>query len=202
MSPEIIKHSKYDNKTDIWSLGITAIELAEGQPPYAYMHPFRAMYAIQKHPPQSLTKPDKWSNEFNNFIKRCLKVDPQDRPSAEELLTDPFIQKSCKMKGVLTELVLNSMEAIDRYRLDQTKRNLNSSLSEEEAEYSGVEQLKYLQTVVKKDSLKFKQNQKQNKKYSGQLDTSEEVESNSMIIHADTMVVKNEPDQPSVQVNK
>lgn len=46
MSPEVIKHSKYNQKTDIWSLGITAIELAEGEPPYSHLHPFRAMFAI------------------------------------------------------------------------------------------------------------------------------------------------------------
>lgn len=197
MSPEIIKHSKYDNKTDIWSLGITAIELAEGQPPYAYMHPFRAMYAIQKHPPQGLAKPEKWSEEFNNFIKRCLKVNPQDRPSAEELLTDPFILKSSKMKGVLSELVLNSMEAIDRYRLDQTKKNLNNSSSDDENEFSNNEQSKVQQTMIRKDSMKLKQSKqtsKQNKKQQYLNDSSEEMESNSMIIHCDTMVVKNDQD--------
>lgn len=55
MSPEVISKSKYNKKTDIWSLGITAIELAEGQPPYSHIHPIRAMFAIKKDPPKSLT---------------------------------------------------------------------------------------------------------------------------------------------------
>jgi serine/threonine kinase 4 len=51
--------------TDIWSLGITAVELAEGAPPYSHIHPVRAMFAIKSNPPSGLTKPDQWSKEFN-----------------------------------------------------------------------------------------------------------------------------------------
>ena len=55
MSPEILLKSRYNKKTDIWSLGITAIEMAEGEPPYAHIHPIRAMFAIKNNPPNSLT---------------------------------------------------------------------------------------------------------------------------------------------------
>ena len=58
MSPEVISRSKYNKKTDIWSLGITAIELAEGQPPYSHIHPVRAMFVIKNNPPKGLSKPD------------------------------------------------------------------------------------------------------------------------------------------------
>jgi serine/threonine kinase 4 len=72
MSPEILAKSRYNSKTDIWSLGITAIEMAEGQAPYTGMHPFRAMFAIQKNPPRGLSKPELHSPEFNRFVRRCL----------------------------------------------------------------------------------------------------------------------------------
>lgn len=85
--------SKYNKKTDIWSLGITAIELAEGEPPYSHIHPVRAMFNIKKNPPQGLNLPNQWSPEFNNFVKRCLIIDPKERPNAKDLLMDPFIQK-------------------------------------------------------------------------------------------------------------
>jgi serine/threonine kinase 4 len=118
MSPEVLSNSEYNKKTDIWSLGITAIELAEGAPPYSHINHMRAMFVIQKKPAQSLTQPDRWSPDFNNFVKRCLTLDPKHRPTAKELLLDPFISKS-KGPALLSELVANSMEEIERYRLKQ-----------------------------------------------------------------------------------
>ena len=91
MSPEVLSNSEYNKKTDIWSLGITAIEMAEGNPPYAHINYMRAMFVIQKKPAQSLTQPEKWSTEFNNFISKCLIIDPKRRPTSKELLLDPFI---------------------------------------------------------------------------------------------------------------
>ena len=91
MSPEVISNNCYNYKTDIWSLGITAIEIAEGEPPYSHLHPFRAMFAIQNRPPQGLSKPEKWTHQFNTFVKKCLSYDPNQRPTSQDLLTDPFI---------------------------------------------------------------------------------------------------------------
>jgi serine/threonine kinase 4 len=93
MSPEVLSDSIYNEKTDIWALGITAIELAEGEPPFSHQHPFRAIYSIQTHPPQGLTHPHRWSPEFNAFIKTCLTIDYKLRPTAEVLLSQPFISK-------------------------------------------------------------------------------------------------------------
>jgi len=70
--PSLSKESSYDGKADVWSMGITAIEMAEGMPPHFNVHPMRAIFLIPSKPPPKLTDPSKWSNEFNDFIKCCL----------------------------------------------------------------------------------------------------------------------------------
>ena len=92
MSPEVLTKSEYNKKIDIWSLGITAIEMAEGDPPYSNVNYIKAMLLIPLQPPQSLTQPENWSSDFNNFIKRCLTIDNKQRPTTKELILDPFIQ--------------------------------------------------------------------------------------------------------------
>jgi serine/threonine kinase 4 len=96
MSPEILSHSLYSEKTDIWALGITAIELAEGEPPFSHQHPFRAIYSIQTHPPQSLSKPEEWSRAFNGFVKACLSLDHKARPTALALSHHEFISPTAE----------------------------------------------------------------------------------------------------------
>ena len=114
MSPEVLNSSKYNFKADIWSLGITSIELAEGEPPYANLHPYRAMFAIKKKPPQGLTERNRWSPEFNDFVSKCLQIDPDERPSSTELLRHAFILKYERSQAILSELVLNSIDAIEK----------------------------------------------------------------------------------------
>ena len=116
MSPEVLSNSEYNKKTDIWSLGITAIEMAEGEPPYSHINYMRAMWVIQNNPAQGLTMPEKWSKEFAGFVARCLTVDPKRRPTAKELLLDPFIRKMNKGSALLSELVLRSLEDIAQFR--------------------------------------------------------------------------------------
>eukprot|EP00330_Aristerostoma_sp_ATCC50986_P001908 CAMPEP_0114586136 /NCGR_PEP_ID=MMETSP0125-20121206/9448_1 /TAXON_ID=485358 ORGANISM="Aristerostoma sp., Strain ATCC 50986" /NCGR_SAMPLE_ID=MMETSP0125 /ASSEMBLY_ACC=CAM_ASM_000245 /LENGTH=111 /DNA_ID=CAMNT_0001781449 /DNA_START=684 /DNA_END=1019 /DNA_ORIENTATION=- len=95
--------------------------MAEGEPPYSHIHPFRAMFAIKNKPPQGLTEPQRWSKEFNNFVKRCLTIDPKQRPSTRELLQDDFVKKS-RGKAIIIELVSDSMDLIEKYRAEQTNR--------------------------------------------------------------------------------
>ncbi len=80
MSPEVLKNSEYTNKTDIWSLGVTAIELAQGVVPNSNMKPYRAMFILKDKPIEGLAEPEKWSIEFNRFVKDCLQINPSLRP--------------------------------------------------------------------------------------------------------------------------
>lgn len=125
MAPEVIQESSYDGKADIWSLGITAIEMAEGEPPLSQMHPMRAIFMIPNRPPPTLAQPTAFSSEFSDFLATCLQKDPQQRPSAEQLCSHPFIkrdvdklQQSAASTGlaILHELVDQSLELVSAAR--------------------------------------------------------------------------------------
>lgn len=91
MAPELVIGSRYDGKVDIWSLGIVSLEMAEGEPPNLRENPMKALYLTATGPPPSLSEKSRWSLEFNSFVEKCLTKDPERRPSAEQLLNDPFI---------------------------------------------------------------------------------------------------------------
>ncbi|RWS09154.1 STE20-like serine/threonine-protein kinase, partial [Dinothrombium tinctorium] len=110
MAPEVVicetyRDNPYDYKADIWSLGITAIELAEREPPNHEMTPMRVLLKIQKSDPPRLSEPSKWSKEFNEFVAYCLIKDPNQRPSAEDLLKHPFI-KDCNDSKPIRDLII------------------------------------------------------------------------------------------------
>jgi len=106
MAPEVIQEVGYDYKADIWSFGITCIEMAESKPPLFNVHPMRVIFMIPNpsRPPPKLSEPEKWSAEFNDFLAKCLIRKPELRPSAEELLKHPFILKS-KSHSLLVPLI-------------------------------------------------------------------------------------------------
>ncbi|KPJ11874.1 Neither inactivation nor afterpotential protein C [Papilio machaon] len=94
MAPEVVAVSEdgYDNRIDVWALGITTIEMVDGKGPFQDMHPTRAMFQILRNPPPSVCKPSMSSNEINDFIAECLEKNPEHRPYMMELVEHPFIQ--------------------------------------------------------------------------------------------------------------
>jgi serine/threonine protein kinase len=104
MAPEVIQNPEYDTKADIWSLGITAIEMAQGEPPYANVHPMRAIFMIPAKPSPKLEDASQWSKSFNDFLELCLKKKHSERPTAKELLEHPFIRKA-RSTAILQDLI-------------------------------------------------------------------------------------------------
>ncbi|XVE85727.1 hypothetical protein DITRI_Ditri17bG0114100 [Diplodiscus trichospermus] len=95
MAPEVIQESRYDGKVDVWALGVSAIEMAEGLPPRSAVHPMRVLFMISIEPAPMLEDKEKWSLVFHDFIAKCLTKDPRLRPTASEMLKHKFIEK-CK----------------------------------------------------------------------------------------------------------
>ncbi|XP_057677932.1 misshapen-like kinase 1 isoform X4 [Corythoichthys intestinalis] len=134
MAPEVIAcdenpDSTYDYRSDIWSLGITAIEMAEGAPPLCDMHPMRALFLIPRNPPPKL-KSKKWSKKFIDFIEACLVKTYPSRPSTEQLLKHSFIRDQPTERQVRIQL----KDHIDRTRKKRGEKE------ETEYEYSGSDE--------------------------------------------------------------
>ncbi|XP_058479088.1 TRAF2 and NCK interacting kinase b isoform X12 [Solea solea] len=134
MAPEVIAcdenpDATYDFKSDLWSLGITAIEMAEGAPPLCDMHPMRALFLIPRNPAPRL-KSKKWSKKFQSFIDSCLVKSHSQRPSTDQLLKHPFIRDLPNERQVRIQL---------KDHIDRTKKR-RGERDETEYEYSGSEE--------------------------------------------------------------
>lgn len=126
MAPEVITVTKenqdgYDLKADMWSLGITAIELADRKPPLFDIASLRVIFLIPARDPPTLKDPSEWSSNFNHFISRCLNKDPQKRPTAQELSEHPFVRMGEHNGKLLEQLVSECLPTLTSYRQD--KRN-------------------------------------------------------------------------------
>ena len=129
MSPQVVKNNNYDMKTDIWSLGITCAELCNGEPPFSNLNPKNVMEKIAKFPPtvDEVIIKKEHTDEFYDFVKNCLEIDPKKRPSAKELIKHNFITKYSKGNKFLSELIFKHSEDINKFRkiISETNKNKN-----------------------------------------------------------------------------
>ncbi|XP_013923194.1 PREDICTED: serine/threonine-protein kinase 10 [Thamnophis sirtalis] len=137
MAPEVVmcetmKDTPYDYKADIWSLGITLIEMAQIEPPHHELNPMRVLLKIAKSDPPTLNYPSKWSPAFRDFLKTALDKNPETRPTATQLLEHPFVSKVTSNKA-LRELVAEAkaevMEEIEDNREEGEEEDSSESAS-------------------------------------------------------------------------
>ncbi|KAG9262421.1 serine/threonine-protein kinase 10 isoform X1 [Astyanax mexicanus] len=127
MAPEVVmcetsKDRPYDYKADIWSLGVTLIELAQIEPPNHEMNPMRVLLKIAKADPPTLMQPSKWSPEFSDFLKRCLDKNVDNRWSAAQLLQHPFVSSvtdSRPLRELIAEAKAEVTEEIEESKEEE-----------------------------------------------------------------------------------
>ena len=128
MAPEVIQENDYDYKADIWSLGITILEMCEGRPPHFDLHPMRAVFLIPMAQAPTLQEPEKWSATMVDFLSKCLVKDPQGRASTPELLNHEWINGTCiTIQEQLTNVVLQDLAAVAIYNIE----SMNGDIAED-----------------------------------------------------------------------
>jgi len=137
MAPEVIlamDEGQYDGKVDVWSLGITCIELAERKPPYFNMNAMSALYHIAQNEPPGLADPA-WSDVFRHFVDACLQKNPLDRPNSERLTQHQFVAR-VPARTVLLDLIArtkNAVRDLDNLNYRKMKKILMNEMMETES---------------------------------------------------------------------
>ncbi|XP_069972878.1 serine/threonine-protein kinase 3 isoform X9 [Penaeus vannamei] len=157
MAPEVIQEIGYDCVADIWSLGITALEMAEGKPPYGDIHPMRAIFMIPTKPPPSFREPDQWQPEFIDFVSRCLVKNPEERATASKLLQHQFI-RGAQPASILRNMLEEAMEIRENQNSNRQNqiKHITESLSQQQ---SPQLQLPGMSTQAEQDNKNNEHNQ-------------------------------------------
>ena len=136
LAPEVLKESTgYTEEVDIWSLGITAIEMATGSAPYSNLFPLEIIVKIVNNPPPSLPEDQKFSSAFRDFVKQCLKYEPGERPTAADLLKHKFI-KTAKDPSHLCKAFLDGLTSLpQRYSEAHTKPDEDNQAEQRKVEF-------------------------------------------------------------------
>ncbi|XP_034740905.1 myosin-IIIb isoform X5 [Etheostoma cragini] len=159
MAPEVIACEQqydysYDARCDVWSLGITAIELADGDPPLAEMHPVKALFKIPRNPSPTLRNPEQWCRSFCHFIGQCLIKDFEARPSVTHLLEHPFIKqahgKDVVLPQQLAALIQEQQELGCKIKTKQERINTRKTLIIESCPDDDLVNLEFLdeETII------------------------------------------------------
>jgi serine/threonine protein kinase len=156
MAPEVIRESHYDGRADVWSLGITAIEMAEGAPPHSNFHPLRAIFVIPTKPAPTLADPDNWSPEMFDFIRCCCQKDPSQRYDSALLAAHPFVK---------TEVIaLRSMHRKDISTANADARAKYKKMSEAHKRKPGLVAIRRVQEKLKPNLDAVKKQRGENKR--------------------------------------
>ncbi|KAI4458262.1 polo kinase kinase [Holotrichia oblita] len=154
MAPEVVlcetfRDNPYDFKVDIWSMGITLIELAQMEPPNHEMSPLRVLLKIQKSDPPKLEQPSKWSKDFVDFVSKALIKDPEKRPNCEDLLRHPFISGTLSVKPIRDLLLEYKAEVVEEEVTDEdSEDNRTSQLPADIEDDSASVQLDLLMVLL------------------------------------------------------
>ena len=130
MAPEVIQEIGYDCLADIWSLGITALEMAEGKPPYGDIHPMRAIFMIPQKPAPTFKRPELWSPELIEFVSKCLVKNPEKRATAVDLLKHDFINSAPEVGSLLP--LINEAKEIHAEQMRMMDLSPNDHFSQQE----------------------------------------------------------------------
>ncbi|XP_010765919.1 myosin-IIIa [Notothenia coriiceps] len=147
MAPEVIAceqqlDSTYDARCDVWSLGITAIELGDGDPPLSELHPMRALFKIPRNPPPTLHQPELWSDKFNDFIGKCLIKDFELRPNVLDLLQHVYIKQTVGKVKILQKQLIELIDLNQQIGvIDKTSHHGKTNRSRESNDSSRHERI-------------------------------------------------------------